>query len=85
MTAYYHAKERNLVECVLLHLQLPENTYKNQGDKVSCLVRNSDYLGILDGGLYILLTNTDRTEADFVKRRLQEHEVQSEIMEYMPV
>lgn len=85
VTAYYHAKERNLVECVLLHLQLPENTYKTQGDKVSCLVRNSDYLGILDGGLYILLTNTDRTEADFVKRRLQEHDVQSEIMEYMPV
>lgn len=62
-----------------------EEYLQNPGDKVSCLVRNSDYLGILDGGLYILLTNTDCTEADFVKRRLQEHEVQSEIMEYMPV
>lgn len=83
--AYRHAKERNLVECVLLHLNLPKDAYKAEGDKVIRLVRNSDYLGILEDGLYILLTNTDCAAAQFVKSRLQEHEVQSEIVECMPV
>lgn len=85
VNAYRHAKERDLVECVLLKLQLPKDHYKTEGDRIIRLVRNSDYLGILEGGLYILLTNTDSAAAAFVKKRLQEHEVQSEIMEYMPV
>jgi len=85
VNAYRYAKERNLVECVLLRLKLPEDTYKVEGEKIIRLVRNSDYLGILEGSLYILLTNTDCAAADFVKKRLQEHKVQSEIMEYMPV
>lgn len=85
VSAYRHAKERNLVECVLLHLKLNRDEYKTAGDKIIRLVRSSDYLGILEGGLYILLTNTDSVAADFVKERLQEHEVQSEIMEYMAV
>lgn len=38
VTAYYHAKERNLVECVLLHLQLPGEYLQNPGrqSKLSC-------------------------------------------------
>ena len=80
--AYKRAKERNLAECTLLTLLVPQEQYREAGESLSRQLRASDYLGILeDRNLYILLANTTQEDAEFVQEKLKNTGYESRIVE----
>ena len=53
------------------HSLRQNQTYHEIAEKIACNIRQTDYMGIMDGGkLYILLSNTDIKNAEIVKQRL---------------
>ena len=80
--AYKSAEERNLVECILLHIEVPAENYRDVDAAMTKRLRGSDYMGIMtDGGLYVLLANTTRESAAPVQERFKENGYQTEIVE----
>lgn len=80
--AYKSAEERNLVECILLHIEVPAENYLDVDAAMTKRLRGSDYMGIMtDGGLYVLLANTTRESAAPVQERFKENGYQTEIVE----
>ena len=56
--------------------------YEPVSRKLACDIRQTDYMGIIDGRkLYILLTNTDAKNAEVVQTRLQKTGYRSLIKE----
>lgn len=54
------AKAKGLTECTLAEIVMGYQDYAEIASKVACNIRQTDYMGIMDGGrLYILLSNTD--------------------------
>ncbi len=73
LKAYHRAAERNLTEFSLLQADLTGRDPEETGRAIARSMRANDYVGRLpDGGVYMLLTNTDRTGADIVARRIAE-------------
>lgn len=65
------AKAKGLTECTLAEIVMGYQDYAEIASKVACNIRQTDYMGIMDGGrLYILLSNTDIKNAEVVKERL---------------
>lgn len=65
------AKSKGLTECTLAEIVMGYQDYAEIASKVACNIRQTDYMGIMDGGrLYILLSNTDIKNAEVVKERL---------------
>lgn len=84
--SYLHAKERNLVECTLLHVRESKNRYKEIGDSMSRQLRSSDYMGFMDDGeIYVLLANTTRQDASFVQSRFEKNGYVADVVENMLV
>lgn len=80
--AYKSAEERNLVECILLHIEVPAENYRDVDAAMTKRLRGSDYMGIMtDGGLYVLLANTTKESAVPVQARFKENGYQTEIVE----
>lgn len=80
--AYRSAEERNLVECILLHICVPEEKYREVDAAMTKRLRGSDYMGMMtDGGLYVLLANTTKENAVPVQDRFKENGYQTEIVE----
>ncbi len=68
---FLKAKEKGLTECALAEIVMGYQNYEEIAEKIACNIRQTDYMGILDGGrLYILLSNTDVKNAEVVKQRL---------------
>jgi nucleoside-diphosphate-sugar epimerase len=68
--AYLGARRKNLTECAIIAINVEEQEQEAAGEKLSKLLRQSDFLGRLtDGNLYALLSNTDNKSADFVIKR----------------
>ena len=68
--AYVTAKNKGLAECTILEIDLDGKNLEKCGDELAKLMRQSDYIGKLsDGKLYVLLSNTDSKDADYVIRR----------------
>ena len=72
VNAYENAKLKGLTECTLLCLDARIEEYREIGDRVSEMLRQTDYLGVLgDKKLYILLANTNSKDAEPVINRFE--------------
>ncbi len=70
--AYLRAGNKNLTECTILQIDVPKQKQEEAADVLTQLMRQSDYIGQLsDGNLYVLLSNTDQKDADFVIQRFE--------------
>ena len=73
LQAFLTARDRGLTQCCVL--QLPEILEKDEQkavEEISKTLRTSDYIGKQkDGRLYILLSNTEAKDADYVLNRLK--------------
>ena len=73
LEAYQRAAERSLTEFSLLQAELNGRDPEEVGREVAKLMRANDYVGHRhDGGIYMLLTNTDLTGATIVSNRITE-------------
>lgn len=84
--SYLRAKERNLVECTLLHVRDSKSQYKVIGDTMSKQMRSSDYMGFMeDGEVYVLLANTTHQDASFVQKRFDKNGYTADIVEDLAI
>ena len=68
--AYEHAQGRNLTQYTLLCVSEQPERYKKICSDMRGLLRSTDYMGMrADEKLYVLLTNTGRTDAVFVEQK----------------
>lgn len=81
--AYLHAREKELTECALISISASSDmTREEAGQKLTKLLRQSDYVGIFeDGRVYALLANTNAKDAVMVEERFREVGFQCEIQE----
>ena len=80
--AYLKAQKNGLTECVLLRIQLDSEDYKAASEIIIKKLRQTDYIGTLkDGGLYVLLANTNSSDVQFVIKRLEEAGYASSVVE----
>jgi hypothetical protein len=73
--AYLKAQKRGLTECALLKISVTREQAKAKDveQKITKLLRTTDYLGELeDGKLYVLLSNTNKKGAQIVINRFEE-------------
>lgn len=69
--AFLEAKSKGLAECTVVEIVTGYQNYQEIAEKIACNIRQTDYMGVMDGGkLYILLSNTDIKNAEVVKQRL---------------
>lgn len=70
--SFLDAKQQGLTECELLSIPVKREDWASVSDKLKRGMRRTDYLGFREeGGLQILLPNTDREGAEIVKKRLK--------------
>lgn len=68
---FLDAKAKGLTECALAEIVMGYQEYETIAAKIACNIRQTDYMGIMGNEkLYILLSNTDITNAEVVKERL---------------
>lgn len=72
VTAFMNAKKDGLAECTLLEMDIKKGKFKKKEELLEKNLRKSDYLGIMNGKPYVLLTNTDKKNAEYVIRRFEE-------------
>lgn len=83
--AYMNARQKELTECALILVEQGELSQKEVSDRLSGMMRQSDYLGRLeDEGIYALLANTNSNAAEMVCVRFREAgfvcQIQEDIM-----
>lgn len=83
--AYLNARQKHLTECTLVEIH-SELSKEDAGEKLAHLMRQSDYLGELEGGkIYALLANTNAKDAQLVEERFREDGFGCEIQEDVAV
>lgn len=82
MNAYLTAQSKGLTECTVLKVEADPASYRETGKLLMKKLRQTDYIGTLaDGGLYALLSNTSRQDAQYVIKRFGEIGFESHIVE----
>ena len=82
LNAFQNAEKNGLAECVLGKINMKDgSTLKGVSDQLYQHLRQSDIMGISDGGLRVLLANTTMVDADFVMKRFEKIGIDSEIVE----
>ena len=82
LNAYLTAQSRGLTECTVLRVEANFEDYRDAGKRLVEKLRQTDYIGTLsDGGLYVLLANTSREDAQYVISRFAEAGYNSYIVE----
>ncbi|MDR2042814.1 MAG: NAD(P)-dependent oxidoreductase [Clostridium sp.] len=80
--AYLGAQRKNLARYAVLAIDTQERQQEEAGAQLGKMLRQTDFLGKLDDGkLYALLSNTDRSSAEFVVRRLSDAGYTSSVQE----
>lgn len=80
--AYMNARNKELTECALLLIQTGDVSKEDAGQRLSKMIRQSDFLGELeDGNLYALLANTNEKSAEMVENRFREAGFECSIQE----
>lgn len=70
--AFFDAKEQGLTECTLLRIVAGDGSPERAAAALGQNLRQTDYMGMLkDGGLYVLLSNTDTEHAGVVIERFK--------------
>lgn len=77
--AFSDAKRNELTECTLLEIQAKEKDYLTVAQKLSTKLRKTDYIGILNHHLCVLLSNTNEQNASYVIGRFAEIGCESNI------
>lgn len=80
--AFSEAKDRGLTECSLLKIETPDESFREAGRVLAGVLRQSDYLGILEDGLHVLLPNTDEANAGGVVSRFEEKGFESRVVHF---
>lgn len=75
--AFFTAKRNGLTECSLLKIEVSDGTYEKTAGEIGVFLRQTDYLGMLADGLYVLLPNTDEKNAEWVVSRFGEKGLRS--------
>lgn len=71
--AFFNARDRGLTECTLLEILTGGRDYEEAAKTLSAGIRQTDYMGILEGGgLYVLLSNTSDENAAKVAERFRD-------------
>ena len=71
-----------MTECTLLQIEVESATYKRSEEILLDNLRQTDYLGTMDDGkLYVLLSNTVKTEAQIVVNRFMKAGFNSRIID----
>ncbi len=79
--AYMAAGAKGLTECLLLRCNNVNEDQMAYVERVSKLLRNTDYIGILQDEIYMLLPNTESSDLSLVVNRLQAAGVSCEAVE----
>lgn len=80
--AYLKAQGKGLTECTVLKIDVEPERYREAGKQLAEKLRQSDYVGTLeDGGLYTLLPNTVKEDAQYVIKRFEQIGYHSSIVE----
>ncbi len=79
--AYMTAGAKGLTECLLLRCNSVNEDQITYVERVSKLLRNTDYIGILNDEIYMLLPNTESSDLSLVVNRLQSAGVGCEAVE----
>ena len=80
--AYLNARDKGLTQCALLSVDTKENDRDEVGKRLIKLLRQSDYVGELEGGkMYARLANTSAKDATMVKERFEKEGVSCQIQE----
>lgn len=70
--AFFDARERRLTECALLEIQTKGQSLEQISAMLGKGIRETDYIGVLDnGGVYVLLSNTNANHVQGVVERIQ--------------
>lgn len=70
--AFFDARAKGLTECTLLRVLTEDGSPAQAAAALSQNMRQTDYMGMLkDGGLYVLLSNTDDKHAGVVIERFR--------------
>lgn len=78
--AFFEAGDKGLTECALVEITgVGKNDRKEAAGILGAQMRQTDYLGILEGNLYALLSNTDQQGAKIVIERFLEKGYHSEL------
>lgn len=81
LKAYVTARDKGLTQCCVLAIEAPLDKVEEAGTALVKKLRTSDFLGIYEGNLYALLSNTDKDDASFVINRFDEVGYKSKIEE----
>lgn len=82
VTAYRHASRDNLTAYELLRIDCAEQQHSEAVLLLRGALRQTDYIGNLpDGGLYVLLPNTDRAECTVIQTQLEQQGIRSSMVE----
>ncbi len=71
VTAFFDARRRGLTECILLKIRHTDENFKETAEQLGKKLRQTDYFGVLNDGLYVLLPNTDEDGAAGVIERFK--------------
>ncbi len=78
--AFFEAREKGLTECSLLEISgVREYNRKEAARVLATQMRQTDYLGLIQGSLYVLLSNTDQESAKSVIERFLAKGYRSEL------
>ena len=77
IAAFLHARDEQLTVCALLKVNNVTLQDLNGIKGLERNLRQSDYLGVLRGNIYILLSNTDEINAQSVINRLQKNGIET--------
>ncbi len=70
--AFFDARGKRLTECALLKIQTKGQSLEQVSDALERGIRQTDYIGILeDGGVYVLLSNTNANHVQGILERFQ--------------
>lgn len=81
VNAFFDAKRNGLTECSLVQVTCGEENYKEAAKILEKKLRQTDYVGLLEGGLYVLLSNADERNARGVISRFAEEGYESTIVD----
>lgn len=81
VNAFVSAQKKGLTECTLLKIEEGSGSVGEAAKCISGRLRQTDYVGTMsDGGLYVLLSNTNGTDAQYVISRFSELGYRSHIV-----
>ncbi|MCD7954345.1 MAG: NAD(P)-dependent oxidoreductase [Lachnospiraceae bacterium] len=77
--AYLTAQTNGLTECALVAIDTRELSIEEAAGRLRGVFRQTDYLGVMSGNLYLLLSNSDENAAGFVLERVRKLEMDAHV------